>query len=812
MRQKNFRIMIKLLKPLFIGIAIFGLALCSMATPVDQTTAKTIVSKFIGTNNVQLSITYTTESNAAALYVFNTADGFVIVAADDCETPIIAYSHEGHFDPNNIPMQMEEYLQDFVAKIQYGIENHIEADETTARQWELVKTEGRLNESKSAKAVPALLTSKWHQGCLYNSLCPTGQGPCDHFEAGCVAVAMGQIMHYWNYPSKGWGSNTYNNQGITLSADFGNTTYDWSHMPDSLNEDSSIAEIEAVATLLYHCGVSVYMKYNSSSSTTDPGNIPNALIRYFNYSRRLHNEKRSNYSDEEWLHMLKRCLDLQQPVCYAGYGNQGGHAFVCDGYDDNDLLHFNWGWGTANGYFALGNLNPLGYHFNESQSAIFDIYPHYEPCLVFASANPPTAGTIEGCGEYHLGETCTLIPIPSDGYVFYCWKKEGLVISKALSYTFNVEDDTINLEAVFSHYLVDQITASYHPEPNNPNSPNVSLTWPYEDPQWNLLKQFEIHGETGGLATDGENIYLTYTPWDNPPFNFEKHSMDGELEESFNMNDVTNVFSLFYDGTDYYCNTITNPNTVGFLFRVDLEEKTILDSIDLGILGVIMSYAPESDGFWAADDHHVLLYDRLGHRIKTGPYHPDYIYGGGYYTAIDSTTHLLVVRDSGIYDYDIANNFFDRCLIPFEGGAIVQYGACTGKYDSKDAVFFGVGDAVYIYEVKNTFVQIMNYRIYRADMEGNIVLLSDDVQGASYTDDTWGNAFAGMYRFGISMVFDNGNESEIIWSDYIEKTDYGIDEGNHEPTNPSVQKAFEDGHIIIIKNGKRYTVTGQQLN
>ena len=77
-----------------------------MATPINQTTAKTIASKFMGANNLQLATTYRMESNAAALYVFNTTDGFIIVSADDCETPIIAYSHEGRFDPNNVPVQM----------------------------------------------------------------------------------------------------------------------------------------------------------------------------------------------------------------------------------------------------------------------------------------------------------------------------------------------------------------------------------------------------------------------------------------------------------------------------------------------------------------------------------------------------------------------------------------------------------------------------------------------------------------------------------------------------------------------------------
>ncbi len=185
-------------------ITLMGLSLYSIANPVDLQTAQSIAVKFMGASDVQLVSTYRTDQSAAAFYVFNTEDGFVIVSADDCETPIIGYSHEGRFDPNGVPEQMEAYLQDFVARIQYGIENHIEADELTARQWELVKNAGRLYERKDSKSVEPLLTEMWEQGCHYNELCPTfSKVPCGHAEVSCVAVAMGQIMHYWRYPTTG---------------------------------------------------------------------------------------------------------------------------------------------------------------------------------------------------------------------------------------------------------------------------------------------------------------------------------------------------------------------------------------------------------------------------------------------------------------------------------------------------------------------------------------------------------------------------------------------------------------------------------
>ena len=121
---------------------------------------------------------------------------------------------------------------------------------------------------------------------------------------------------------------------------------------------------------------------------------------------------------------------------------------------------------------------------------------------------------------------------------------------------------------------------------------------------------------------------------------------------------------------------------------------------------------------------------------------------------------------------------------------------------------------IYIYEINSHLAPIKHYRLYRADNEGNTMMLADEVTVSSYIDSTWNEASAGNYRFGISEVYFNGVESEIIWSDPIVKTDIGIDEyeDNLEDAEPSVQKVIEGGHIVIIKDGKRFSVSGQQLN
>ena len=802
--------------------AAIGMFLSSFAHPIDLEDAKAIAYKFMITNDLQLSTTYLTDKNVAAFYVFNTTNGFIIISADDCETPIIGYSHEGRFDPNNVPVQMEDYLQDFVARMQYNSENQVEADEIIARLWEKVKATGRLNEWNADNAVEPLLTEKWHQGCLYNSLCPEMQGPCNHAEAGCVAVAMGQIMHYWKYPSSGWGSNFYYNQGIQLSANFGNTTYDWSHMPDSLTDNSSEAEVEAVATLLYHCGVAVRMRYSVTGSNANLSDAADALMRYFDYTRQLRQEKKNNYDEETWKNMLKDNLNQQRPILYSGFGSVG-HAFVCDGYDDNGLFHFNWGWGgNGDGYFTIGNLNPNGNQFNSNNLAILDIIPQYEPCHVAASAYPPNAGAIEGNGEYHIGELCRLTAVSTENTKFLYWKEGDRVVSNDTFYEFEVKDDTHDIVACFNYMPVAQITASYAPDASNPNSPCVSLSWDYADSQWALLKQFELNGEHG-VATDENYIYVcNYSQYSSSPM-FGKYTMEGELIELFMMEGVY-PSGITSDGNYFYCSNNRYSHNVFHLYCYDLGNKTLIDSTNMHMQLTLCSYDSENDGFWLCNsimNYQFILKDRQGQTLMMGPnFSPHWEYslcGSGTIIAKDGTSHLLIIGESGeIYDYDISNGILiNQPGLGLKG--LVQ-GASIGKYDGKDAFFVIVGDyqhshtALHIFEINSHLSQIIGYQIYRSDSEGHTMMLTDGITESSYIDSTWNEASAGVYRFGISPIYANGHESEIIWSNSIVKSGIGVEEHTDQPTGQDVQKIFENGQIIIIKDGERYNVSGQKMN
>ena len=462
------------------------LALGVKATPVDMRTAGEVAMKFMNANakmplrsmdELQLVTTYNIARGDAAFYIFNTSNGFVIVSADDCVTPILGYSDEGRpFYPDNVPIQLQDYLQGFVEQIEFGIENHLEADEQIARKWELVRTIGRLTENRTNERVLPLLSTTWDQGCYYNALCPEDpDGDCGHVVTGCTATAMAQIMRYWGYPEHGIGYHSYTPNGYPEQCvDFGATTYDWENMPNNLNGSSSTEQIDAVATLMWHCGVSVDMNYGPGASGAFFS--PSSLINYFGYSDEMSLEDRSWYSDASWKVKLKDCLNLNRPVYYIGFPEVGdGHAFVCDGYDNYDLFHFNWGWnGLGNGFFFIDDLTisclyvfGSGYvaldigGYNNGQKAIFNIHPQTETTnyAINVSADNVGGGTVSGGGYFTHGSSVTLSAIANNGYHFCYWRENGGIASTDPNYSFTANFNR-TLVAVFAEPFTITVTAS----------------------------------------------------------------------------------------------------------------------------------------------------------------------------------------------------------------------------------------------------------------------------------------------------------------------------------------------------------------
>ena len=360
-----------------------------LANPVDVNTAKNLGVKFMANNvlsakgitDAQHVYTLSSENDVPYLYVFNYDNGFVVMAADDRAYPVLGYCEDGVFDINNIPDGMRYYLGHYGRQIQYAIDNELVADEEVSEQWKLLDEEGVIMKTRMEKAVNPLLSTTWDQGWPYNYYAPacSSYWTNNHCYAGCVATAMSQVMKFWNWPETGVGDHTYSTSeyGGTLSANFGATTYNWSIMPNSVS--SANAAGQAVALLMYHCGIAVDMNYSPNGSGAQTGDVPAALIEYFRYGAGANMKSRDSYAKKVWEDMLIAQLDRGIPFVYAGSDSDGGHAFNCDGYNNNRYFHFNWGWsGSYNStYYQIDALNTGNGTFNLNQRCVFEIMPDY---------------------------------------------------------------------------------------------------------------------------------------------------------------------------------------------------------------------------------------------------------------------------------------------------------------------------------------------------------------------------------------------------------------------------------------------------
>ena len=355
-----------------------------IASPVDVNTARQLGLKYVQGNatkqvaELDLAYTQTTESGTNALYVFNFEGGYMIMAADDVAQPILAFGEEGCFDVNNIPDGLAYYLRHYARQIEYAVSNNIAADSEIAEQWEQIRRYGVIRSERSMRGdVPPLISTLWNQDSPFNAYCPTGQGgPGGRAYAGCVATAMSMVMKRWNWPDHGQGSHSYTPSGYAMqSADFENTYYQWDNMPNNVNNSN----YQAVALLMFHCGVAVNMQYGPNGSGAHSQDVPGAIADYFRYTNHANRLDRDLYTRYEWEEILISNLEEGFPMYYSGAEGNAGHAFVCCGYRESDRkFYFNWGWsGFNNNYFAIDALNTYSGNFNDYQGVIIDMIPDY---------------------------------------------------------------------------------------------------------------------------------------------------------------------------------------------------------------------------------------------------------------------------------------------------------------------------------------------------------------------------------------------------------------------------------------------------
>ncbi len=394
----------KLLNTIVLLLLAFGLA---QAKQVDANTAMNVGKSFLAnqtnsnkfSHNLQLTLVYTGTSgtigtnNAADavpyFYVFNIngTQGFVIVSAEDNVKPILAYSDERGFNPGKIAANTAGLLDNYKRQIQVVKTNNIPATPEITTRWNnLLNNIQAVSANQTKGAVAPLVQTTWDQAPYYNDDCPYDATAAAHCVTGCPATAMAQILRFWSYPAQGTGIATYNDPKYgTQTANYGATTYNWANMPNSVTSANA-----DVALLMYQCGVGVNMTYGVQESggyviTADaPVCSQTAFVNYFGYNpATIQGLQRANYDDATWTTMLENDLTAGHPIQYAGFGPGGGHTWVCDGFDANNMFHMNWGWsGYDDGYYGIDALNPssggIGAGdgaFNSGEEALMGIVP-----------------------------------------------------------------------------------------------------------------------------------------------------------------------------------------------------------------------------------------------------------------------------------------------------------------------------------------------------------------------------------------------------------------------------------------------------
>lgn len=323
-----------------------------------------------------------------AFYIFNRGeDGFVMVSGDDALEPVLGWSDEGGFQVDGMPSHVADWFRQINDYVAAGRSANAQASARTRAAWA---------EMSASDPTPVVLleTPNWNQDYPYNIFCP------DNCLAGCVATAMAIVLRTIKYPSHGVGTvpgyTTTEKKYVIPDNKLGHE-YLWDKMPMSDFWDGGSAwteeNINQVARLMYDCGTMVQMDYTPSSSSAYSDPVPGSLARYMLTDGGAYLMLANLYKTSEWISMLEKQLDAGFPLFYDGDDPSpqgGGHAFVVDGYDTQNRLHINFGWGGIdNAFYTFPQFGTEpGYSFTDNHGAVFGIKPdeggqQVEPVIAF---------------------------------------------------------------------------------------------------------------------------------------------------------------------------------------------------------------------------------------------------------------------------------------------------------------------------------------------------------------------------------------------------------------------------------------------
>ncbi len=331
-------------RTLLLVLTAFTNILLANAEPITKARALSIATKYI--NNPKLSDnTPKTRSSKAneqpAYYIFTNPNDkkFVIISGESKLNELVGYGDKMIENPNDQPPYFKLFLKEYERVVK-----EVRAKVTTTTLQRPIK-----------RKVEPLLTCKWSQYDPFNKYTPQSNG--QHTPTGCIATATAQVMFYNKWPK---------NRPTEYIASTGDearksSTYWWDEMKNTTNEMRTEQSRQAVGVLMYDIGKAVHMRYYIKGSDSNLQRACNALRDKFDYTVRYLDK--NFLPANEFLNEVMQEISDGYPVLVVG----GPHAFVYDGYDEQGLIHTNWGWGGENdGYFDINivTLNVSGFALN----------------------------------------------------------------------------------------------------------------------------------------------------------------------------------------------------------------------------------------------------------------------------------------------------------------------------------------------------------------------------------------------------------------------------------------------------------------
>ena len=331
-------------RTLLLVLTVFTNILLANAEPITKARALSIATKYISNPKLSNDTPKTRSSQAneqPAYYIFTNPNDkkFVIISGESKLNELVGYGDKMTENPNDQPPYFKLFLKEYERVVK---EVRSKAATTTPQR-------------PIKRKVEPLLTCKWSQYDPFNKYTPLSNG--QHTPTGCVATATAQVMFYNKWPK---------NRPQDYIASTGDdakksATYWWDEMKNTTNEMRTEHSRQAVGVLMSDIGKAVNMRYYYRGSDSNLQYACNALRDKFDYTVRYLDKNFLPAND--FLNEVMQEISDGYPVLVVG----GPHAFVYDGYDEQGLIHTNWGWGGENdGYFDINivTLNVSGFALN----------------------------------------------------------------------------------------------------------------------------------------------------------------------------------------------------------------------------------------------------------------------------------------------------------------------------------------------------------------------------------------------------------------------------------------------------------------